>query len=57
MKFFRWRQRKDEELNAEIQNHLTEVIRDRLARGETPESPPVRGQRCERPDTNAACRS
>lgn len=29
-------QRKDEELNAEIQHHLDEAIRDRIARGETP---------------------
>jgi putative ABC transport system permease protein len=35
MKF--WRQRKDEELDAEIRSHLDEAIRDRLARGETPE--------------------
>jgi hypothetical protein len=31
MKF--WRQRKDEELNAEIRSHLDEAIRDRRARG------------------------
>ena len=37
MKFFRWRQRKDEELDAEIQNHLDEAIRDRIARGEAPD--------------------
>lgn len=30
-------QRKDEELNAEIQSHLDEAIRDRIARGETPD--------------------
>ncbi|MFN0110291.1 MAG: ADOP family duplicated permease [Blastocatellia bacterium] len=35
MKF--WRQRKDEELAAEIQQHLDEAIRDRIARGETPD--------------------
>jgi hypothetical protein len=35
-KFFRWRQRKDDELSAEIQNHLDEAIRDRIARSETP---------------------
>ncbi|HEX9004671.1 MAG TPA: permease prefix domain 1-containing protein [Blastocatellia bacterium] len=39
MKFnwFRRQQRKDEELDAEIQNHLDEAIRDRIARGETPD--------------------
>jgi predicted permease len=37
MNLFRWRQRKDEELNAEIQNHLDEAIRDRIERGETPD--------------------
>ena len=35
MKF--WRQRKDEELDTEIRNHLDEAIRDRLARGESPD--------------------
>ncbi|NOT59607.1 MAG: hypothetical protein HOP19_05200 [Acidobacteria bacterium] len=35
MKF--WRQRKDEELDAEIRSHLDETIRDRLARGEAPD--------------------
>jgi hypothetical protein len=35
MKF--WRQRKDEELDAEIRHHLDEAIRDRIARGETPD--------------------
>jgi hypothetical protein len=35
MKF--WRQRKDEELDAEIRSHLDEAIRDRIARGETPD--------------------
>jgi putative ABC transport system permease protein len=35
MKF--WRQRKDEELDAEIRQHLDEAIRDRIARGETPD--------------------
>ncbi len=37
MKLRWWRQRKDEELNTEIRSHLDEAIRDRLARGETPE--------------------
>jgi hypothetical protein len=32
-----WRQRKDEELDAEIRTHLDEAIRDRIARGETPD--------------------
>ncbi|MBL8169972.1 MAG: ABC transporter permease [Acidobacteria bacterium] len=35
MKF--WRRRKDEELDAEIQSHLDEAIRDRIARGEAPD--------------------
>jgi predicted permease len=35
MKF--WRQRKDEELDAEIRSHLDEAIRDRIARGEAPD--------------------
>ncbi len=35
MKF--WRHRKDEELDAEIRSHLDEAIRDRIARGETPD--------------------
>jgi hypothetical protein len=38
MKFpwFRRRQR-EEELDAEIRNHLNEAIRDRIARGEAPD--------------------
>jgi len=32
-----WRQRKDVELDAEIRSHLDEAIRDRIARGETPD--------------------
>ncbi|HEU0178676.1 MAG TPA: ABC transporter permease [Blastocatellia bacterium] len=35
MKF--WRQRKSEELDAEIRSHLDQAIRDRIERGETPE--------------------
>ena len=35
MKF--WRQRKDEELDAEIRQHLDASIRDRIARGEAPD--------------------
>ncbi len=35
MKF--WRQRKDEDLDAEIRSHLDEALRDRLARGEAPD--------------------
>ncbi len=35
MKF--WRHRKDEDLDAEIRHHLDEAIRDRIARGETPD--------------------
>ena len=37
MKFFRWKQCKDEDLTAEIRSHLDEAIRDRIARGETPD--------------------
>jgi putative ABC transport system permease protein len=37
MKFPRWRQRKEIELDAEISSHLDEAIRDRIERGETPE--------------------
>ncbi len=37
MKFFRWKQRQDEDLNAEIQNHLDAAIRDRMERGESAE--------------------
>ncbi|NOT61636.1 MAG: hypothetical protein HOP19_15585 [Acidobacteria bacterium] len=33
MKFFHWKQRKDENLDTEIRNYLNEAIRDRLARG------------------------
>lgn len=32
-----WRRRKDEELDAEIQQHLDEALRDRMERGETPD--------------------
>jgi putative ABC transport system permease protein len=35
MKF--WRQRKDEELDAEIRSHLDAAIRDRIERGEAPD--------------------
>lgn len=35
MKFFRWLQNKDAELDAEIRSHLDEAIRDRIAHGET----------------------
>jgi macrolide transport system ATP-binding/permease protein len=37
MKFPRWRQRKENELEAEIRSHLDEAIRERVERGETPE--------------------
>jgi hypothetical protein len=37
MKFIRWKRRKNEELDAEIRSHLDEAIRDRIARGETPD--------------------
>ncbi len=37
MKFLRWRQRKEDELDAEIRNHLDEAIHDRIERGETPD--------------------
>jgi hypothetical protein len=43
MKF--WRQRKDEELDAEIRSHLDAAIRDRIARGETPEEARLNAQR------------
>jgi predicted permease len=35
MNIFRWQKHKDEELDAEIQSHLDEAIRDRIARGES----------------------
>ncbi len=37
MKLRWWRHRKDEELYAEIRSHFDEAIRDRIARGETPD--------------------
>jgi hypothetical protein len=37
MKLFRWRRRKEEELDAEIQSYLDEAISDRMERGETAE--------------------
>ncbi len=37
MNVFRWKQRKDQDLDVEIQAHLDEAIRDRIARGETPD--------------------
>jgi predicted permease len=37
MKLFRWRRRKEEELDAEIQSYLEVAIRDRMERGETAE--------------------
>jgi len=43
MKF--WRHRKDEELDAEIQYHLDEAIRDRMERGETPDEARLNAQR------------
>jgi putative ABC transport system permease protein len=43
MKF--WRQRKDEELNAEIRSHLDEAIRDRIARGESAEQAATNARR------------
>ena len=45
MNFFRWKQRKDEELNTEIQHHLDEAIRDRIARGESAEQARLNAQR------------
>ena len=35
MKLFHWRQRRDEDLDAEIRHHLDQAIRDRIERGET----------------------
>jgi hypothetical protein len=40
-----WRQRKDEELDAEIRSHLAEAVRDRIARGETPDEARARALR------------
>lgn len=37
MKLFRWRRQREEELDAEIRNHLDAAIRDRIARGEAPD--------------------
>jgi predicted permease len=37
MKLFHWRQRREEELDAEIRCHLDEAIRDRIERGEGPD--------------------
>jgi len=37
MKLFRWKRQREEELNAEIRNHLDEAIRDRIERGEKPD--------------------
>jgi putative ABC transport system permease protein len=47
MKFnwFRREQRKDEELDAEIQNHLDEAIRERMERGESAEQARANAQR------------
>jgi putative ABC transport system permease protein len=45
MKFFRWKQRKDEDLDAEIRSHLDEAIRDRIARGESEEEARLNAQR------------
>ena len=45
MKFFRWRERKDEELDAEIQQHLDEAVRDRMERGETAEQAQANARR------------
>jgi hypothetical protein len=43
MKFRRGR--KNEELDAEIRNHLDEAIRDRIARGEAPDEARVNALR------------
>ncbi len=40
-----WRHRKDEELDAEIQHHLNDAIRDGIARGEAPEQARLNAQR------------
>ena len=45
MEFFGWKQRKDEELHAEIQQHLDEAIRDRIARGESAEQARLNARR------------
>ncbi|HQR33498.1 MAG TPA: amidohydrolase family protein [Blastocatellia bacterium] len=45
MKLFRWNHSKDAELDAETQHHLDEAIRDRIARGESPEDARFNAQR------------
>ncbi|MGH9838198.1 MAG: ADOP family duplicated permease [Blastocatellia bacterium] len=37
MKLFRWKQQRNEELDAEIRSHLDEAIRDHIERGEAPD--------------------
>ncbi|MDX2041405.1 MAG: permease prefix domain 1-containing protein [Acidobacteriota bacterium] len=45
MNIFHWKHRKDEELNAEIQTHLNEAIRERMERGESAEEARRNAQR------------
>jgi hypothetical protein len=45
MKLFRWRRRRDEELEAEIQSHLDMATRERMERGETAEQARAAAQR------------
>jgi len=45
MKFLRRRQHKEDDLNAEIQQHLDEAIRDRMERGETAEQAAANARR------------
>ncbi len=45
MNFLRWKQRKDEDLNTEIQTHLDEAIRERMERGELAEEARLNAQR------------
>ena len=45
MNIFRWRQRQDAELDAELQSHLDAAIRDRIEPGETAEQARANGRR------------
>ena len=45
MNLVRWRQRKGDDLDAEIRHHLDEAIRDRIAGGETPEEARLNARR------------
>lgn len=45
MKLFGWGQDKEDELDAEIRNHLDEAIRERIERGESAEQARVKARR------------